>query len=104
MSVNIAASINITVIAFACGSSSAKIGVWGSSAGGAAPKPVQGAVNIDQTAQSRSQVKETAKGLSEVMTNVKELSQELKNQQSFKTTNKESNSKLTCKPTRHWIS
>lgn len=65
-----------------------------SSAGGAAPKPVQGAVNIDQTAQSRSQVKETAKGLSEVMTNVKELSQELKNQQSFKTTNKESNSKL----------
>ena len=64
-----------------------------SSAGGAAPKPVQGAVNIDQTAQSRSQVKETAKGLSDVMSDIKDLS-ELKNQQNFKTTNKESNSKL----------
>ena len=67
------------------------------SAGNAAPKPIQGAVNIDQTAQTKENVQNAAKGMDNVMTNIKELSQELKNQQSVKLSNKEQNSQLDTK-------
>lgn len=64
------------------------------SAGGNQNIQPQGAVNIDQTAETKANVKQATQGMNDVMTSIKELSQELRNQQSQKTTGKEANSKL----------
>jgi len=70
------------------------------SAGGNQPIQPQGAVNIDQTAETKANVKQASQGMKEVMTNIKELSQELRNQQSQKTSSKEANSKLETQTSR----
>ncbi len=57
-------------------------------------QPIQGAVNIDQTQETKANVKETASSMDKVMTSVKELSQELRNQSAQKLTGKEQSSKL----------
>lgn len=70
------------------------------SAGGNQPIQSQGAVNIDQTAETKANIKQTSQGMKEVMNNIKELSQELRNQQSQKTSGKEDNSKLETQTSR----
>ena len=72
------------------------------SAGGAQPQNIQGqgAVNIDQTAETKANVKQTSQGMKNVMTAIKELSQELRNQQMQKTSSKEANSKLETQTSR----
>lgn len=70
------------------------------SAGGNQPIQPQGAVNVDQTAETKANVKQASDGLKRVMTDIKELSQELRNQQSQKTSGKEANSKLETQTSR----
>jgi hypothetical protein len=64
------------------------------SAGGHQPIQPQGAVNVDQSLETKANVKQASQGMQEVMTNIKELSQELRNQHNQKTSDKEANSKL----------
>lgn len=58
--------------------------------------PQQSSIAAHQQ-EAKADVKEAAQGMREVMSDIKELSQELRNQQSFKTSGKETNSKLETK-------
>jgi hypothetical protein len=54
------------------------------SSGNVNQRPIQGSIQVDQSAELKAKVADTAKGMAAVMDTVRELSQELKNQQQFK--------------------